>query len=113
MQHQQEKANEWPVQSKHSYLSCPDRHGPLRPKAILSSEYSTGIKRKLGLIQAFQADPLLSILDEHTEGLDPLMQESFYELLADARHLALQFQVVGTCYPKQSERQRTARNIIK
>jgi ABC-2 type transport system ATP-binding protein len=49
-------------------------------------EYSTGMKRKLGLIQAFQADPLLLILDEPTEGLDPLMQESFYELLADARH---------------------------
>jgi ABC-2 type transport system ATP-binding protein len=41
-------------------------------------EYSTGMKRKLGLIQAFQADPLLLILDEPTEGLDPLMQESFY-----------------------------------
>jgi ABC-2 type transport system ATP-binding protein len=49
-------------------------------------EYSTGMKRKLGLIQAFQADPLLLILDEPTEGLDPIMQESFYELLADARN---------------------------
>jgi ABC-2 type transport system ATP-binding protein len=48
-------------------------------------EYSTGMKRKLGLIQALQADPLLLILDEPTEGLDPLMQESFYELLAEAR----------------------------
>ena len=48
-------------------------------------EYSTGMKRKLGLIQAFQADPPLLILDEPTEGLDPLMQESFYELLGDAR----------------------------
>jgi ABC-2 type transport system ATP-binding protein len=48
-------------------------------------EYSTGMKRKLGLIQAFQADPSLLILDEPTEGLDPLMQESFYELLADVR----------------------------
>ena len=49
-------------------------------------EYSTGMKRKLGLIQAFQADPLLLILDEPTEGLDPLMQESFYELLAGERN---------------------------
>jgi ABC-2 type transport system ATP-binding protein len=49
-------------------------------------EYSTGMKRKLGLIQAFQADPLLLILDEPTEGLDPLMQEAFYNLLADARN---------------------------
>ena len=49
-------------------------------------EYSMGMKRKLGLIQAFQADPVLLILDEPTEGLDPLMQESFYELLADTRN---------------------------
>ncbi len=48
-------------------------------------EYSTGMKRKLGLIQAFQADPRLLILDEPTEGLDPLMQESFYELIAEVR----------------------------
>jgi ABC-2 type transport system ATP-binding protein len=48
-------------------------------------EYSTGMKRKLGLVQAFQADPLLLILDEPTEGLDPLMQEAFYDLLDDAR----------------------------
>lgn len=48
-------------------------------------EYSTGMKRKLGLIQAFQSDPRLLILDEPTEGLDPLMQESFYKLLADVR----------------------------
>jgi ABC-2 type transport system ATP-binding protein len=49
-------------------------------------EYSTGMKRKLSLIQAFQADPRLLILDEPTEGLDPLMQEAFYELLADSRN---------------------------
>ena len=48
-------------------------------------EYSTGMKRKLGLIQAFQSDPPLVILDEPTEGLDPLMQESFYQLLFDLR----------------------------
>jgi ABC-2 type transport system ATP-binding protein len=48
-------------------------------------EYSTGMKRKLGIIQAFQADPLLLILDEPTEGLDPLMQEAFYVLLAETR----------------------------
>jgi ABC-2 type transport system ATP-binding protein len=48
-------------------------------------EYSTGMKRKLGIIQAFQADPPLLILDEPTEGLDPLMQESFYALVADVQ----------------------------
>jgi ABC-2 type transport system ATP-binding protein len=48
-------------------------------------EYGTGMKRKLGLIQAFQADPPLLILDAPTEGLDPLMQEAFCELLADVK----------------------------
>jgi len=48
-------------------------------------QYSTGMKRKLGLIQAFQAKPPLLILDEPTEGLDPIMQESFYGLLAEVK----------------------------
>lgn len=48
-------------------------------------EYSTGMKRKLGLIQAFQGDPSLLVLDEPTEGLDPLVQESFYDLLFELK----------------------------
>jgi ABC-2 type transport system ATP-binding protein len=48
-------------------------------------EYSTGMKRKLGLIQAFQSDPELLILDEPTEGLDPIMQGAFYEMLDEAK----------------------------
>jgi ABC-2 type transport system ATP-binding protein len=48
-------------------------------------QYSTGMKRKLGIIQALEGDPPLLILDEPTEGLDPLMQESFYALLKEAR----------------------------
>ncbi len=48
-------------------------------------EYSTGMKRKLAIVSAFQADTPLLILDEPTEGLDPLMQEAFYALVADVR----------------------------
>jgi ABC-2 type transport system ATP-binding protein len=48
-------------------------------------QYSTGMKRKLGIFQAFESDPPLLILDEPTEGLDPLMQESFYALLKESR----------------------------
>ncbi len=48
-------------------------------------EYSTGMKRKLAIVQAVQSDAPLLILDEPTEGLDPLMQEAFYALLADVR----------------------------
>ncbi|WP_035839898.1 ABC transporter ATP-binding protein [Kitasatospora azatica] len=47
-------------------------------------EYSRGMKQKLGLVQAFQHDPELVVLDEPTEGLDPLVQETFFELLAEA-----------------------------
>ena len=48
-------------------------------------EYSTGMKRKLGIVQAFQAGPPLLILDEPTEGLDPLMQEQLYRLLEETK----------------------------
>jgi beta-exotoxin I transport system ATP-binding protein len=49
-------------------------------------EYSTGMKRKLGLLQALESDPALLILDEPTEGLDPVTQESFYEILSDLKN---------------------------
>ncbi|HMD37440.1 MAG TPA: ABC transporter ATP-binding protein [Vicinamibacterales bacterium] len=48
-------------------------------------EYSTGMKRKVGLVQALQGDPPLLILDEPTEGLDPLVQLALNELLFDLR----------------------------
>ncbi len=41
------------------------------------------MKRKLAIVQAFQHDPPLLILDEPTEGLDPLMQEAFFELIRE------------------------------
>jgi ABC-2 type transport system ATP-binding protein len=41
------------------------------------------MRQKLGIVQAFQHDPELAILDEPTEGLDPLMQRSFYEVILD------------------------------
>jgi ABC-2 type transport system ATP-binding protein len=59
-------------------LSAPDLGRRIR-------DYSTGMKRKLGIVQAFQADPSMLVLDEPTEGLDPLMQEAFYTLLADVQ----------------------------
>ena len=48
-------------------------------------EYSRGMKQKLGLVAAFQHDPELLILDEPTTGLDPLVREVVFELLAEAR----------------------------
>jgi len=45
--------------------------------------YSDGMKQKLGIVQAFQCEPRLVLLDEPTKGLDPLIQLAFYELLLD------------------------------
>jgi beta-exotoxin I transport system ATP-binding protein len=47
--------------------------------------YSSGMARKIGLVQAFQHRPKLLIMDEPTEGLDPVMQHTFYELLKEYR----------------------------
>ncbi len=47
--------------------------------------YSDGMKQKLGLVQALQCNPRLALLDEPTKGLDPLMQQAFYEIIADLK----------------------------
>jgi ABC-2 type transport system ATP-binding protein len=48
-------------------------------------EYSSGNKRKLGILLAFMHKPDVLILDEPTSGLDPLNQQEFYALLREAR----------------------------
>src|SRR4051794_4950715 len=48
-------------------------------------DYSRGMRQKIGIIQALQHDPEIAILDEPTEGLDPLMQRAFYAILDDLR----------------------------
>jgi ABC-2 type transport system ATP-binding protein len=48
-------------------------------------EYSKGNKQKIGLVIALQHRPELLILDEPTSGLDPLVQQSFYALVHEAR----------------------------
>jgi ABC-2 type transport system ATP-binding protein len=48
-------------------------------------EYSRGMRQKIGIVQALQHDPELAILDEPTEGLDPLMQRAFYGILDELR----------------------------
>jgi ABC-2 type transport system ATP-binding protein len=46
---------------------------------------SRGNRQKIGLVQALFHRPALLILDEPTTGLDPLVQDSFLQLLREAR----------------------------
>ena len=48
-------------------------------------EYSKGNKQKVGLVVALQHKPDLLILDEPTSGLDPLVQQTFFAMVRDAR----------------------------
>jgi ABC-2 type transport system ATP-binding protein len=45
--------------------------------------YSRGMKQKIGIVQAFQHRPAVAILDEPTEGLDPIMKERFVDLVGE------------------------------
>ena len=71
----------------------PHRRGELcerldLPESVLKRrvrDYSRGMRQKIGVVQALQHDPELAILDEPTEGLDPLMQHAFYGILEDLR----------------------------
>jgi ABC-2 type transport system ATP-binding protein len=53
---------------------------PTRPFGKLSK----GNRQKIGIVQAFQHDPAVLILDEPTTGLDPLIQREFLALVGEA-----------------------------
>jgi len=48
-------------------------------------ELSSGNKRKLGLVLAFMHRPRLLVLDEPTNGLDPLIQQEFFRMVEESR----------------------------
>lgn len=78
---------------------------PTRRNRTLSS----GNRRKVGLVGAFMARPELLVLDEPTQGVDPLVQAEFLALLdetrADGRTVFLSSHVL-------SEVQRAADDVI-
>ncbi|PJI08007.1 MULTISPECIES: ABC transporter ATP-binding protein [Clostridium] len=47
------------------------------------NDLSFGNKKKVGIVQGLLHEPKLIILDEPTGGLDPLMQQRFFELLEE------------------------------
>jgi beta-exotoxin I transport system ATP-binding protein len=53
--------------------------------SIVIRALSHGNRQKVGLVQAFMHRPELLVLDEPTQGLDPLVQQTFYELVAEVR----------------------------
>lgn len=57
-------------------LADGDLRRPLR-------EYSKGMRQKIALIQAFQHDPALLLMDEPTEGLDPLVQNELFTIIQE------------------------------
>lgn len=48
-------------------------------------ELSLGNLKKVGIIIALMHEPKVVIMDEATSGLDPLMQEKFYEILTEEK----------------------------
>ncbi len=49
-------------------------------------ELSLGNLKKIGIVLAMMHEPKILILDEATSGLDPLMKETFYELLLEEKN---------------------------
>ncbi|SHE40620.1 ABC-2 type transport system ATP-binding protein [Seinonella peptonophila] len=67
---------------------CKDRITELSKRLQLDlkrkiSELSLGNKKKVGIVQALLHSPRLLILDEPTNGLDPLVQHTFFEILQE------------------------------
>ncbi len=53
--------------------------------SIKTKQLSSGNRQKLGIILALMHNPRLILLDEPTNALDPLLQQTVYELLEEAR----------------------------
>ncbi len=66
-------------------LDCIERINELKERLKLDdtrkiSDLSFGNKKKVGIVAALLHSPKLLILDEPTNGLDPLVKETFFEI---------------------------------
>jgi ABC-2 type transport system ATP-binding protein len=68
-----------------------------------AGKLSGGMKQKLGLACVLVHEPQLLILDEPTNGVDPVSRQEFWDILGEMRRGGMTI-VVSTAYPDEGER---------
>jgi ABC-2 type transport system ATP-binding protein len=68
-----------------------------------AGDLSGGMKQKLGLACVLVHEPRVLILDEPTNGVDPLSRQEFWQILADMRQAGMTI-LVSTAYLDEGER---------
>jgi ABC-2 type transport system ATP-binding protein len=68
-----------------------------------AGKLSGGMKQKLGLACVLVHEPQLLILDEPTNGVDPVSRQEFWDILGDMRRGGMTI-CVSTSYPDEGER---------
>ncbi len=63
-----------------------DRMGMTKWADVRIGQFSKGMMQRIGLIQSLIHDPDLIVLDEPTDGIDPLGRKLIREILMDLRH---------------------------
>ena len=61
---------------------------------------SHGNKQKIAIIAAFMHEPKLLVLDEPTTGLDPLIQQEFYDLVSEVNQAGSTFFISSHVLPE-------------
>ena len=64
---------------------------------------SRGYKQRVGVAQALLGRPALLILDEPTNGVDPVSRQEFWQILADMKQAGMTI-LVSTAYLDEGER---------
>ena len=69
----------------------------------LSGNLSGGMKQKLGLACVLVHEPRLLILDEPTNGVDPVSRQEFWNIISEMRHDGMTI-IVSTAYHDEGEK---------